>query len=81
MGKIAKNRAGSKSAHGVIPTTTEDILKADEVAAMLGVSLPVLRQYNIPRHVVGRNCLYFRSDVHEFVRMCEQRGGDLKMDW
>ena len=43
---------------------------------MLGVTLQVLRRYNIPRHLVGRNCIYFRSDVHDFVRRCTQRGDD-----
>lgn len=74
MGKIATNRASSKAAHGVIPTFIDEILKADAVADMLGVTVQVLRRYDIPRHVVGRNCLYFKSDVMAFVRLNEQRG-------
>ena len=76
MGKIAKNLAVSTSATGVIPNSSEEILKAPAVAEMLGVTLQVLRRYNIPRHLVGRNCIYFRSDVHDFVRRCTQRGDD-----
>lgn len=82
MGKIANNRAESKSAHGVIPTAPEEILNATQVAGLLGVTLQVLRRYDIPRHLVGRNCIYFRSDVHDFVRRCPQRGNDnQKFDW
>ena len=82
MGKIAKNRAGTNAAHGVIPTLFEEILNSEQVAALLGITVPVLRQYNITRHVVGRNVLYFRSDVFEWVRRCEQRGNmDLDMEW
>lgn len=82
MGKIAKNRAGTNAAHGVIPTITEEILKAEDVAALLGITVPILRRYDMPRHVVGRNVLYFRSDVHQWVRQCQQRGNDnAQFDW
>lgn len=82
MGKIAKNRVAAMASQGLIPNTPEEILRADDVADMLGVTLQVLRRYNIPRHMVGRNCLYFKSDIHHFVRQCEQRGvNHLETGW
>lgn len=82
MGKIANKRAGTKAALGVIPTFNEEILKATDVADILGVSLQVLRRYDIPRHLVGRNCLYLKSDVIAFVRLSEPRGVDIEnMGW
>ena len=82
MGKIAKNRAGANAAHGVIPTITEEILKTEDAAKLLGVGVQALRSYNVPRYIVGRNCLYFKSDLFQWVRMCEQRGDvNLDIEW
>lgn len=82
MGKIALNPRGSKAADQFIPHLIEEILKADQVADLLGITVEKLRSYNIPRHLVGRNCLYFKSDVIDFVRCCKMRGVNMdQTDW